>query len=230
MIKDFKRNFPTYKTIQPSTGKEVLFRPFLVSDEKNLLLIKEEKDTNLIVKNILNLITNCFTEIDQENITLQDLEYLFCTLRSKSVGEIVRTNFTCPETGEKVRTNLDLSKLSATRKNFEKEIVFDPSFKIVFREPTVEKLLSIKGTFDVMHIAKASVYKVYKDDATYDFMDISEEEMETIFNSFTTKEFEEIKKFVIQLPKAQATVEYKTSDEKIRTMNLDGVLNFFTYV
>lgn len=230
MIKNFKRNFPTYKTIQPSTGKEVFYRPFLVSDEKNLLLIKEEKDTNLIVKNILNLITNCFTDIDQENITLQDLEYLFCTLRSKSVGEIVRTNFTCPETGEKVRTNLDLSKLSATRKNFEKEIVFDPSFKIVFREPTVEKLLSIKGTFDVMHIVKASVYKVYKDDATYDFMDINEEEMDTIFNSLTTKEFEEIKKFIVQLPKTQATVEYKTSDEKIRTMNLDGVLNFFTYV
>ena len=70
------------------------------------------------------------------------------------------------------------------------------------------------------------MYKVYKDDATYDFMDINEEEMDTIFNSLTTKEFEEIKKFIVQLPKTQATVEYKTSDEKIRTMNLDGVLNF----
>jgi len=229
MIKDFKRNFPTYKIVQPSTGKEVSFRPFLVSDEKNLLLIKEEKDTSLIVKNILNLLSTCFIDINQESITLQDLEYLFCTLRSKSVGEIVKTNFTCPQTGEKIRTNLDLSKLSTERKSFEKEIVFDPSFKIIFKEPTVEKLLSIKGSFDIMHIAKASVHKLYKDDATYDFMDIAEEEMDTIFNSLTTKEFEEIKKFVTQLPKTQATVEYKTSDEKNRTMKLDGVLNFFTY-
>jgi len=229
MIKDFKRNFPTYKIVQPSTGKELSFRPFLVSDEKNLLLIKEEKDTSLIVKNILNLLSTCFIDINQESITLQDLEYLFCTLRSKSVGEIVKTNFTCPQTGEKIRTNLDLSKLSTERKSFEKEIVFDPSFKIIFKEPTVEKLLSIKGSFDIMHIAKASVHKLYKDDATYDFMDIAEEEMDTIFNSLTTKEFEEIKKFVTQLPKTQATVEYKTSDEKNRTMKLDGVLNFFTY-
>lgn len=101
MIKDFKRNFPTYKIVQPSTGKEVSFRPFLVSDEKNLLLIKEEKDTSLIVKNILNLLSTCFIDINQESITLQDLEYLFCTLRSKSVGEIVKTNFTCPQTGKR---------------------------------------------------------------------------------------------------------------------------------
>ena len=230
MIKDFKRNFPTYKTIQPSTGKEISFRPFLVSDEKNLLLIKEEKDTSLIVKNIHSLLTSCFSDIDPDSITLQDLEYLFCTLRSKSVGEIVKTNFTCPETGEKIKTSLDLSKLTVDRKNSEKEIIFDQTFKILFKEPTVEKLLSIKGCFDFMHIAKASIHKIYKDDAVYDFMDINEEELKSIFDSFTVKEFEEIKKFVMNLPKVQSIVEYKTSDEKNRTMRLDGVLNFFTYV
>jgi hypothetical protein len=230
MIKDFKRNFPTYKTIQPSTGKEISFRPFLVSDEKNLLLIKEEKDTSLIVKNIHSLLTSCFPDIDPDGITLQDLEYLFCVLRSKSVGEIVKTNFTCPETGEKIKTSLDLSKLTVDRKNSEKEIIFDETFKILFKEPTVEKLLSIKGSFDSMHIAKACIHRIYKDDAVYDFMDINEEELKSIFDSFTVKEFEEIKKFVTNLPKAQAVVEYKTSDDKNRTMRLDGVLNFFTYV
>jgi|LauGreDrversion4_2_1035121.scaffolds.fasta_scaffold603592_2 hypothetical protein len=228
-MKNLTRNLPKYSCIRPSTGKEIKFRPFLVSDEKTLLLIKQEQNPRLIIENVVQLLSSCFEDLDVDSLTLQDVEFLFCNLRSKSVGEIVKTNFTCPVTSEKIKTDLDLSQLNVSKSNTTFELALDSSFKIVFKEPTLRKIFSVSGKFDVAHLIQASIDKVYRDDVVYEFADLSEDELGQIIKNFTTKENEQVKNFVINLPKTYAVVSYTTSDGMVRKMRLDGVLNFFTY-
>jgi len=228
-MKNLTRNLPKYSCTQPSIGKEIKFRPFLVSDEKTLLLIKQEQNPRLIIENVVQLLSSCFEDLNPDTLTLQDVEFLFCNLRSKSVGEVVKTNFTCPVTSEKIKTNLDLSQLNTSISNTTFELALDSNFKIAFKEPTLRKIFSISGKFDIAHLMQASIDRVYKDDVVYEFSDLSEDELEQIVKNLTTKENEQVKNFVINLPKTYAVVSYTTSDGTARKMRLDGVLNFFTY-
>ena len=228
-MKNLTRNLPKYSCIRPSTGKEIKFRPFLVSDEKTLLLIKQEQNSRLIIENVAQLLCSCFDDLDLDSLTLQDVEFLFCNLRSKSVGEIVKTNFTCPTTSEKIKADLDLSQLNISSSNTNFELSLDTNFKLAFKEPTLRKIFSINGNFDIDHLIKASIDKVYKDDVVYEFYDLSEQELIEIIKNFTTKEHEEVKNFIVNLPKVYSIVPYTTSDGASRKMRMDGVLNFFTY-
>ncbi len=139
----FERSYPKYEIQIPSSKEKVYFRPFLVSDEKNLLLIKEEKNPLLIIKNVLELIQKCFFDISIDDITIQDLEFLFCNLRAKSIGEVVKTNFTCPITQEKVKTTLNLTELELGKSSKDFTIKLSDNYTINFKQPTVLKILSI---------------------------------------------------------------------------------------
>jgi copper chaperone CopZ len=225
----FKRKYPTYSCVLPSKDKEVFFRPFLVSDEKSLLLIKEEKNTRIIFKAILELIEDCYRDIDPQELTLQDMEYLFCNLRSKSVGEMVKISFTCPTTQEKIESRIDLSKLSVVKGIKEKEIKLDDSTKIILKEPKISKIIDLSGDFDTKHFLKASIAKVYMDENVFNSDDISEQDMTSLLSNLTISEYEKIKSFVTDLPKITAVVKYNTSDGTERTMKLEGILNFFTH-
>ena len=224
----FERTYPKYELTLPSTNKKIYFRPFLVSDEKNLLLIKEEKNPSLIVKNVLELIDKCFDNLSIENITLQDLEYLFCNLRAKSVGEIVKTNFTCPITNEKIKASVNLMELQIGSGKKDFELKLSENYFIQFKQPTIVKILSMNGDFDVSHLIKASIEKISKEDSVYNFEDLSSSDIDEILNSLTKKEYNDIKNFVLNLPKIHSDVKYQTSDGLERTLRLDGVLNFFT--
>jgi len=224
-----KRKYPSYSCILPSKNKEVFFRPFLVSDEKTLLLIKEDKDTKIIFRSILDLIKDCFTEINVEELTIQDMEYLFCNLRAKSVGEQVKINFTCPDTNEKISSVMDLSKIEIITGIKEKQISLDANTKVILKEPTVSKILSLKGNFDTKHFVKASLFKVYIEDGVYDANDMSETDIDSLLSNLTIAEYEKIKVFVASLPKITGMVRYYTMDGKEKFMKLEGILNFFTH-
>lgn len=224
----FERSYPKYEIQIPSSKEKVYFRPFLVSDEKNLLLIKEEKNPSLIIKNVLELIQKCFFDISIDDITLQDLEFLFCNLRAKSIGEVVKTNFTCPITQEKVKTTLNLTELELGKSSKDFTIKLSDNYTINFKQPTILKILSIDGNFDMDHMIKSSIDLISKDDSVYNFNDLSPSDMNEIISSLTKKEYNEIKDFVLSLPKCHSNVKYTTSDNIERTLRLDGVLNFFT--
>jgi len=225
----FKRKYPTYSCILPSKDKEVFFRPFLVSDEKSLLLIKEEKNPRIIFKAILDLIEDCYKDIIITDLTLQDMEYLFCNLRSKSVGEMVKISFTCPTTQENIQSRIDLSQLNIVKGTKEKEIKLDDTTKIIVKEPKISRIIQLSGDFDTKHFLKASIAKVYMDENVMNADDISEEDMTSLLSNLTISEYEKIKSFVNDLPKITAFVKYQTNDEIERTMKLEGILNFFTH-
>jgi hypothetical protein len=228
-MKNFTRTFPKYSCVQPSLKQSLFFRPFLVGDEKTLLIIKEEKNPSLIIKNIVNLLSTCFDDLDIDTLTLQDMEFLFCMLRSKSVGEIVKTNFTCPATGEKISVDLDLTTISLSSNNRNYLLKLDENYQIFFGEPTISKILAIKGDFDMAHLIKASIVKVLKDESAFEAQELSEQDLEEIVKNLTAKEHLDIKNFIVNLPKSFADITYTTKDGTTRKMRLDGVLNFFTY-
>jgi hypothetical protein len=223
-----KRKYPKYSCILPSKEKTLFFRPFVVNDEKNLILIKEEKDNKTIFDAILNLISDCFDDIEKMSLTLQDMEYLFCMLRAKSVGESVLVNFTCPITKEKIRASLDITKLEIVKGTKQETIIVDESTKILLKEPSIKKILSINGNFDKDHFVKASISKVYSNDEVYDLNDVSEEEIENLLKQLTINEYDLIKNFVSKLPKIVGIVSYVTKDGEERKIKLEGLFNFFT--
>jgi TusA-related sulfurtransferase len=225
----FKRKYPTYSCILPSKDKEVFFRPFLVSDEKSLLLIKEEKNPRIIFKAILDLIEDCYKDITITDLTLQDMEYLFCNLRAKSVGEMVKISFTCPTTQENIHSSIDLSKINIVKGTKEKELKLDDTTKIIVKEPKISRIIQLSGDFDTKHFLKASIAKVYMDENVMNADDISEEDMSSLLSNLTISEYEKIKSFVNDLPKITAFVKYQTNDQVERTMKLEGILNFFTH-
>ena len=227
MIK-IQRKYPKYSCIQPSKNKSVFFRPFLVNDEKNLILIKEEKDTKAIFRSIAELISDCYEDVDKNTLTLQDMEYLFCMLRAKSVGERVVLNFTCPTTKEKIKSVLDLDTLQVIKGNKEKEIIIDENNKILLKEPTLKRILSIDGNFDENHFIKASISKFYSNDSVYDFNDIDDSELENLIKQLTFNEYEQIKNFSTKLPKIVGIVNYITEDNENRKIKMEGLFNFFT--
>ena len=226
---NFKRRYPEYSCVLPSKNKEVFFRPFLVSDEKSLLLIKEEKNTRIIFRTILDLLESCFKNIDPKELTLQDMEYLFCNLRSKSIGETVKVNFTCPSTKENIETKVDLSKIAIVAGIKEKEISLDESTKIILKEPKVYKILEMNGDFDTKHFLKASIAKIYMEENVLGYDDISEEIVNQLLSNLTISEYEKIKLFVNGLPKITSIIRYYTKDGTEKSTKLEGILNFFTH-
>jgi len=228
MIK-LNRNFPIYECNIPSKNKLAKFRPFLVSDEKNLLVIKEENNKKLVFENILSLLENCFYDVNINEITLQDMEFMFCSLRAKSVGEYIPMSFECPKTNEKVKSVLDISKLNVINGVRQKEMTLDANNKIVLKEPTIKKILLVDGNFDTEHFIKASIDKIIIDDNFYELNDITQEEFNSILTQLTIGEYDQIKEFVNNLPKITSVVEYQTKDGEQRKTKVEGILNFFTH-
>jgi hypothetical protein len=226
---NFNRKYPSYSCLLPSKNKEVNFRPFLISDEKTLLIIKEEKNTKIIFKSILNLIKDCFFDIDIDQLTIQDMEYLFCNLRAKSVGEQVKVNFVCPTTKEKTNGIVNLEKLKIVPGQKEKILNLDETTKIIFKEPKVSKIISLSGEFDTKHFLKASITKVYMEDNVIDSDEISDKDIDEILSKLTLKEYENVKLFIDNLPKVTSLINYYTKDGVEKKLKLEGILNFFTH-
>ena len=126
-----KINTPTYELVLPSTGKKIKYRPFLVREEKILIMAMESEDMNQITSAIIQIISDCILnkDIKVESLATFDMEYLFLNIRAKSVGETVEVNVTCPDDGEtqvEMSINIDDIKVKKTRghKNIVKPVSY----------------------------------------------------------------------------------------------------------
>ena len=107
ILEKMKSSLPRYITKQPSTGKNVTFRPFTVKEEKHLLMVKQTGEYKDFLSTITNIINNCFDlSTDAKKLPIFDIEYFFLKLRCKSLGEIANPTIICPYTGEKIKVDL----------------------------------------------------------------------------------------------------------------------------
>lgn len=227
---------PTYRLTVPSSGETISYRPYLVKEEKILMLALESEDNNDMIDAVKQVIESCTDgQLNESNMTMFDLDYFFTNLRAKSVGETSDVLIPCPECDERSEFRLDLSNVTVdveTDPNYYIKSI-DDSIKVRMKYPTVGETLSLidKNSNDVdlaYDLILASIKEIYHDDEVYDAKEHSRKELTEFIESLSTPQFLEIKDFVENSPTAKLTYHHHcTSCGYQNEEVLDGLANFF---
>lgn len=229
---------PRYELTLPSTDKVVQFRPFLVKEEKVLLVAMESNNNTEIInatKEILNACT--YEKLEIEKLPIFDIEYIFLQIRAKSVGEIAKFKMLCPDDKSTyVDVEVDLTKVNVqVDDEHTNNIVIDENRKlgVVFNYPTLEMTKAgfnidetdINTLFDIM---TTSIDHIYEGEKVYPAKDSTKEELKTFLESLPQKTFEKIKTFFETMPQLRHTVEVENPKTKVKsTIDLKGIRDFF---
>lgn len=236
---------PTYTVVVPSLEKEVKFRPFLVKDEKALLIAQQSEDPKVMVNTLRNVITNCvLDEVDTEKLATFDLEYLFTQIRAKSVGEIVELIFSCQQESckdndkAKVKVNIDITNIQV-EKNPEHQTKIDlfDDVGVVMKYPTLDALTNVQKNQEgksnevldsLFSVMADSISMIYKGDEVYHAKDSTKEELLQFVENLTSDQFAKLQKFFNTMPKLTKTVEYDCPVCKHHNVSkLEGLQSFF---
>jgi hypothetical protein len=234
-----KIDSPTFSVELPISKKKILFRPFLVKEQKILLMISETDDKEFLYENIKNLIKSCcVTQIDLEEISTVDFEYLFLHLRARSVGEVVNTKYRCENrTEEGVCSNLmdvsyDILETKVDTSKYFDEIKLSPTVGIKLKYPnylSVQSILQEKSkTEAVFEVIKNCIDYIYDENNFYYPKETSDSELNEFLESLSVDKFEELQKYFRNLPTLEQNLEFKCDkcgyDHKI---TIRGINNFF---
>jgi hypothetical protein len=233
-----KMNAPLYNATIPSSKKEVKFRPFLVKEEKSLLLAQQSEDPKVMINTLKSIIENCIVDdVDVDKLATFDYEYLFTQIRAKSVGEIVELLFlcdTCDDDKAKAQVNLDISKFKVEfPEGHDNKISLFDDVGIVMNNPTLatlDKLEKIKegdvnSIFDVVADCMESVYTT---EEVFNTKDQTKQEVIDFLENLTQEQFKKIESFFLTMPKLQQKVEYNCpvcNKHHVKTM--EGLASFF---
>ncbi len=229
---------PRYELTLPSTDKVVQFRPFLVREEKILLVAMESNKNNEILSATRDILKACtFDLIDVEKLPIFDIEYIFLQIRAKSVGEIAKFKMICPDDKKTyVDVEIDLTKVNVqVNDEHTNNIVIDEDRKlgIVFNYPTLgltKAGFNIDSTdidtmFDIM---TGSIDNIYEGEKIYPAKDSTKEELRNFLESLPQKSFAKIKTFFETMPQLRHSVELENPKTKVKnTIELKGIRDFF---
>jgi len=230
---------PTYELELPSTGKPIQFRPFLVKEEKLLVLALESENTKEITTAIKNVIKACIQTrgIKVETLPTFDIEYLFLNIRGKSVGEEIEVNIICPddeETYVPVKINIDDIKVSKSDEHSNK-IKLDDSLIMEMKYPSLEQF--VKNNFDFtednvmdqsFELVASCIDKIYNEEEVWAAADCSKKEITDFLESMNSSQFKEIEKFFETMPKLSHEIKVKNPNTEVEsTVVLEGLSSFF---
>lgn len=231
-----KVDTPKFKLKVPSTGQNVEYRPYLVKEEKILMLALESDDNIDMINAVKQVIESC-TEgaLNENNITMFDLEYFFTNLRAKSVGEVSEVNIPCPQCGESSTVGVDLSTVKVDVPDDPKYFIrtINDKIKVRMRYPTIAETTALlderKSDVDLAYdLVLTSMAEIYHGDEVYDANDHTREELVDFIESLDTNQFNDIKNFVEDSPTAQIEYHHRCkSCGYDDTRTLDGLANFF---
>ena len=231
---------PKYELIVPSTGKTVKYRPFLVREEKILLLAMESEDENQMVLAIQEIIKNCvYEELDTAIMPMFDIEYIFLQLRAKSKGEIAELTAECEQCNNPIAFQIDLSKIEVTGlKGHNNKIHITNDIGVILDYPSIKLQKSIDGDVtDIKNIFETitnSINSIWDKDSIYPAKDHTTQELDDFIESLSDENFLKIKEFFDTLPSLSHDVELKCKSKKgkkncgwSQTKTLEGLASFF---
>ena len=231
-----KLSVPRYKLKLPSDGRTVSFRPFLVKEEKILLLATETGEQDEIVTAIKDIIKECTDLKDVEKLSTFDIEYLFLQIRTKSVGESVEVSVTFPDDGETtvpVSIPLDDIKVQKTR-GHKSEVKLSDEIIITMGYPSLETFVAMNFSDDdnqidqVFEMAAGCVKTIADADQVYDCADSSKQELLEFFDQLSSKQFGMIQKFFETMPKLTHTLKVTNPNTGVESeVVLEGLASFF---
>ena len=227
-----KLETPTYETIIPSTGRAIEYRPFLVKEEKILMMAQETQDTAQAISALKKIISSCtFGKVDPNALTTYDAEFLFLQLRIKSVGESVDFVITDKDTGEDVNVSVDLSEVEVVEPEveLEKTIQLNDSIGLTLKEVTLKDAvgLSSKDMNDITGLISVVIDTIYDDEKVYNAREVSKKELEAFIESLNHSQLEQITTFIQNQPAIQKEIKYRLKDGQEKTITLKGLQDFF---
>ena len=230
---------PTYELELPSTGKKVKYRPFLVKEEKLLVLALETEDTKDISTAIKTVLKNCIQTrgVNVENLPTFDIEFLFLNIRGKSVGEEVEVNLIAPddeETQVPVTISIDDIKIQKSEKHNSK-VKLDDTLMMEMKYPSLDQF--IKSNFDFTEevsmdqsfdLIASCIDKIYNEEEVWSTADCTKKEVKDFLEQMNSMQFKEIEKFFETMPKLSHSVTFTNPKTKVEsTVVLEGLSSFF---
>ena len=237
-----KINTPTHELVLPSTGKKIKYRPFLVREEKILVMAMESEDMKQITTAIVDILNNCILTrgVKVEKLSTFDIEYLFLNVRSKSVGETVEVNVTCPDDGEtQVQMEIDIDSIRVKKDKTHKSTVkLDDNLSMKLKYPSLNEF--IESNFDASDTTRSEVTQsldmiiscidmIYNEEESWSATDSTKKELSEFIEQLNTKQFKEIEKFFATMPKLSHTIKVKNPNTKVESeVVLEGLASFFS--
>lgn len=234
-----KISVPIYDVELPSTGQTVKFRPFLVKEEKILVMALESEDTQEITNAVKTVIKNCVETkgIKVESLPTFDIEYLFLNIRGKSVGEQIEVNIICPDDGETtVSEKIDINAIKVQKDpKHTNKIKVDENIMMEMKYPSLEQF--IKNNFDLsannnmdqsFDLIASCVNKIYTEEEVWSASDITKKELLDFLDQMNTTQFKQIESFFETMPKLSHKIKVKNPKTKVESeVVLEGLASFF---
>ena len=231
-----KVNTPTYELAVPSTDDKIKFRPFLVKEEKILLIAMEAQEQSGILNAVKDIVKSCtFDKFDVNRAPIFDIEYIFLNIRAKSVGEVSTVNLRCPDDNETfVQTEIDLTKVDVQiTEGHTNKIELTDEMGMIMTYPTLDSFsdsTTVINASNMLDVIASCVSQIYdkKGEDVYDAKDSTKQEIVDFLESLNSKQFLEIQKFFDTMPKLTHTVNIENPETKVKSdITLTGLNDFF---
>ena len=227
-------NTATYELKLPSTGETIKYRPFLVKEQKILMLAQESEDNKQIENAFAEIISSCtFKKFSPYEMPLFDIEYIFLKVRGKSVGDKITLNVLCPD-DEETRVDVDINLEDVgviTNDDHTNEIELTKDIKIIMKYPTLSDMAGFSGKGEVLSIfemIKNCIQEIHSGKEIYNSVDISSKELDEFIGNMSTQNFEELGKFFETMPKLQHVIKVKNpKTKKTGEITIVGMQSFF---
>lgn len=230
---------PTYELELPSTGDTIQYRPFLVREEKLLVLALESEDTKQITTSIKTVIKNCILTkgVKVEELPTFDIEYLFLNIRGKSVGEELEVNILCPDDEQTyVPTTINIDDIKVIKNpEHEKQIKLDASIAMEMRYPSLDQF--IKNNFDFaskntveqsFELIASCIDQIFTEEESWVVKDVPKKEIIDFLEQMNSSQFKLIEKFFETMPKLSHEIKIKNPNTGVEsTVVLEGLSSFF---
>jgi len=229
---------PTYELVLPSSGRKIKFRPFLVKEEKILIIALESEDQKQITNAVKSILSSCIltkgTKVDK--LATFDIEYLFLNIRGKSVGENIEVMVTCPDDGKTqvpASINIDSIKIK-TSDDHQRDIKLDDTYTLRMRYPSLNEFVntnfnaeSVKVD-DTFQLVASCIDQVYSDEESWTQEECTKKELNDFVESLNTSQFQQIEKFFETMPKLSHIVKVINPNTKVENdIKLEGLQSFF---
>ena len=236
-----KISAPTYELVLPSSGRKVKYRPFLVKEEKILVIALESEDTKQITNAIKTVISNCILSkgIRIEKLATFDIEYLFLNVRAKSVGETVDVNVTCPDDGvTQVPLQIDIDSIKVQKNEKHTNIIkLDDNLSLQMNYPSLTQF--IESNFELsgvdseleksLDVIIACIGQVYNEEESWDASECTKKELKDFVEQMNSKQFKEIETFFDTMPKLSHKIKVKNPETEVESdVVLEGLASFFS--
>ena len=229
---------PTYELVLPSSNKKIKYRPFLVKEEKVLIIALESQDQKQIANAVKSIITSCILSrgIKVEKLSTFDIEYLFLNIRGKSVGEDIEVMVTCPDDGKtQVPMSINIDSIQVKKSDdHNPDIKLDEQFTLRMRYPSLSEFIKSNFTMedmkvdDTFELIASCVDQVYSEEESWTQEDCTKKELVDFIEQLNSSQFKQIEKFFDTMPKLSHTVKVTNPNTKVENeIVLEGLQNFF---